>query len=99
MKHLLTALVICGLTALGQPAPTSVAIRNAKIVTVSGAVIAKGTVVVRNGLIEAVGDSVSVPADAQVIEKMQIRWPDGTVEEHAGLASNREYVIRQGEKS
>jgi len=38
-------------------------------------------------------------ADAQVIEKMQIRWPDGTVEEHAGLASNREYVIRQGEKS
>jgi imidazolonepropionase-like amidohydrolase len=68
MKHLLTALVICGLTALGQPAPTSVAIRNAKIVTVSGAVIAKGTVVVRNGLIEAVGDSVSVPADAQVID-------------------------------
>ena len=38
-------------------------------------------------------------ADAQVIEKVQIRWPDGTVEERAGLTSNREYVIRQGEKS
>jgi hypothetical protein len=38
-------------------------------------------------------------ADAQVIEKVQIRWPDGTVEERAGLASSRKYVIRQGEKS
>ena len=46
-------------------APTSIAIRNAKIVTVSGPVIAKGTVVVRNGLIEAVGENVAVPADAR----------------------------------
>jgi hypothetical protein len=45
-----------------------VAIRNAKIVTVSGPAIAKGTVVVRNGLIEAVGENVPVPADAMVIE-------------------------------
>ena len=37
------------------------AIRNAKIVTVSGPVIAKGTVVVRNGLIEAVGENAAVP--------------------------------------
>jgi len=35
---------------------------------VSGPVIAKGTVVVRDGLIEAVGDSIAVPADAQVID-------------------------------
>ncbi len=68
MKHLLIPLVVCGLTALGQPAPTSIAIRNARIVTVSGPVIAKGTVVLRDGLIEAVGDSVAVPADAQVID-------------------------------
>src|SRR5579872_3032056 len=51
-----------------QPEPTSYAIHNAKIVTVSGAVIARGTVVLRNGLIEAVGDNVAVPADALVIE-------------------------------
>ncbi len=71
MKHLLCALVVCGLTGLtglGQPAPTSIAIRNAKIVTVSGPVINKGTVIVRDGLIEAVGESVAVPADAQVID-------------------------------
>jgi enediyne biosynthesis protein E4 len=37
-------------------------------------------------------------ADAQAIERVQIRWPDGSVEEHSSLVINREYVIRQGEK-
>ena len=46
----------------------SYAITNAKIVTVSGATIDKGTVVIRNGLIEAVGANVSAPADAQVFD-------------------------------
>ncbi len=64
----IATLVLGGACALAQPEPTSIAIRNAKIVTVSGAVIAKGTVVMRNGLIEAVGDNVAVPADALVVE-------------------------------
>jgi Amidohydrolase family len=68
MKNLLTALILCSAFAFAQPEPTSIAIRNAKIVTVSGATIAKGTVVLRNGLIEAVGDNVAVPADSLVIE-------------------------------
>lgn len=42
------------------------AITNARIVTVSGAPIENGTVVVRNGLIESVGRNEKVPADAQV---------------------------------
>src|ERR1022692_3248663 len=46
----------------------AVAIRNAKIVTVSGPVLSKGTVVVRNGLIEAVGENVTVPPDAMLVE-------------------------------
>ncbi|MCU1267480.1 MAG: hypothetical protein JWM21_3798 [Acidobacteria bacterium] len=44
------------------------AITNAKIVTVSGPVIERGTVVIRDGLIAAVGDKVNAPADAQVID-------------------------------
>src|SRR2546425_509400 len=44
------------------------AITNAKIVTVSGPVIEKGTVVIRDGLIAAVGEKVSAPADARVID-------------------------------
>ena len=46
----------------------SYAITNARIVTVSGATIDKGTIVVRNGLIDAVGANVATPADAQVFD-------------------------------
>jgi imidazolonepropionase-like amidohydrolase len=44
------------------------AITNARVVTVSGATIEKGTVVVRDGLIEAVGADARVPADARVLD-------------------------------
>jgi imidazolonepropionase-like amidohydrolase len=45
-----------------------IAIRNARIVTVSGPDIENGTVVIRDGKIEAVGAAVNVPAGAQTIE-------------------------------
>lgn len=44
------------------------AITNARIVPVSGQPLARGTVVIRDGLIAAVGANVSVPADARVID-------------------------------
>jgi len=66
-KLLLCSLLWCCANALAE-APSTVAIRNAKIVTVSGPVIAKGTVVLKNGLIEAVGENVTVPADAWVVD-------------------------------
>jgi imidazolonepropionase-like amidohydrolase len=44
------------------------AIRNARIVTVSGAEIESGTLVIRNGRIEAVGANVAAPAGAEVID-------------------------------
>ena len=46
----------------------SIAITNARIVTVSGDTIEKGTVVVRDGLIESVGANAKIPADAQTID-------------------------------
>src|SRR5271154_5526224 len=53
MRNLVTALLVfCGCAAAADNA--AIAIRNAKIVTVSGSVISKGTVVVRNGLIQEV---------------------------------------------
>jgi hypothetical protein len=50
------------------PARGTFAIRNARIVTVSGPDIENGTVVIRDGKIEAVGVNVSVPAGAQTID-------------------------------
>src|SRR5580698_9392592 len=67
MKKLVVALLLATAFALAQ-APSTVVIHNAKIVTVRGPVIAKVTVVVRNGLIEAVGENVQVPADAWVVD-------------------------------
>jgi imidazolonepropionase-like amidohydrolase len=67
MKRLpILLLLIAG--ALSAVPPGAVAIHNARVIPVSGPAIAKGTVVLRNGLIEAVGADVTVPADAWVIE-------------------------------
>lgn len=46
----------------------TVAIRNATIVPVSSAPIARGTIVFANGVITAIGADVAVPADATVID-------------------------------
>ena len=70
----LLALVSSRATAqLGSfnPAPGpqgTYAIRNARIVTVSGPEIARGTVVISGGKIQAVGADAVVPANAQVID-------------------------------
>jgi imidazolonepropionase-like amidohydrolase len=48
--------------------PTVFAIRDARVVTEPGKVLPRATVVVRDGLIEAVGADVAVPADALVTE-------------------------------
>jgi len=43
------------------------AIKGAKIVTVTGQVIDSGNIVMRDGIITAVGANASIPADARVI--------------------------------
>src|SRR6187431_1914072 len=61
------ALAIVVINAQG-PATPPYAIRGAKIVPVSGAAIASGNIVMRNGLIEAVGASAAIPNDAIIID-------------------------------
>jgi imidazolonepropionase-like amidohydrolase len=48
--------------------PDVFAIKNARIIPVSSAPIEKGTVVIRGGIIDAVGVDAAIPADAWVIE-------------------------------
>ena len=65
----LGAIVLGAASAVGHAEdPGAFAIRNARIVPVSGPAIDNGTVVVSGGLITAVGASVEVPADAWVID-------------------------------
>lgn len=54
-------------TAQPTPAPPVYAIVGAKIEIGDGRVIEKGTVVLRDGMIEAVGADVKAPADAEII--------------------------------
>jgi hypothetical protein len=62
------ALVVLALaTAARAEAPRIHAITGARIVTAPGQVIARGTIVLRDGLIEAVGADVEPPPDARVI--------------------------------
>jgi imidazolonepropionase-like amidohydrolase len=67
---ILAALTLSTASLLAQNKDTTAvyAIRNAKIVTVTGATIEKGTVVIRDGKIAEVGATVRVPADAKVID-------------------------------
>jgi imidazolonepropionase-like amidohydrolase len=51
-----------------SPATRNFAIVGARIVTLAGPPIESGTVVVRDGTIAAVGDTVDVPSDAQQID-------------------------------
>ncbi len=44
------------------------ALTNAKIYTVTNGIIENGTLLISNGIIEAVGTDVSIPADAEVID-------------------------------
>src|SRR5438128_1721253 len=70
MRRLLLASLAALTLTLGLRAepPNVYAIRNARIVTAAGAPIESGTIVIRQGLIEAVGASVAPPPDADVID-------------------------------
>jgi imidazolonepropionase-like amidohydrolase len=60
---------ICALALAQSKTPqVSYAIRNARIVTVSTGVIEKGTVVIKDGKIIAVGAGVAIPRDAKIID-------------------------------
>jgi imidazolonepropionase-like amidohydrolase len=60
---------LVALTRASSPSQArTYAIRNARIVTVTGPVIDNGTVVIAGGKIQAVGKSVPIPAGAKVIE-------------------------------
>ncbi|MEK7409519.1 MAG: amidohydrolase family protein [Acidobacteriota bacterium] len=67
-KLTLVLLLSAGAGVLDGAPPSAFAIRGARVVTVSGPVLERATVVIRDGLIQEVGASVNVPADAWVIE-------------------------------
>jgi imidazolonepropionase-like amidohydrolase len=77
----LSLLVFGGLAAHAD-APGVHAIVGARIVTAPGQVIEKGTIVMRDGLIAAVGAKVAVPADARVWDGTGLTVYPGLIDPH-----------------
>ncbi|MGH9907861.1 MAG: amidohydrolase family protein [Pyrinomonadaceae bacterium] len=61
------------------------AITNARIVTVAGPIIENGTVVIRDGLIAAVGAGAVAPADARVIDGKGLTVYPGLIDSNTSL--------------
>jgi imidazolonepropionase-like amidohydrolase len=68
LRCVLCVLIAAATTTAAQSTKSVYAVKDAKVYTVSGAVLAKGTVVIRNGLIESVGTQIAIPPEATVIE-------------------------------
>src|SRR2546421_6110465 len=82
MKYLIAALGFLVIAAQ-KPDPLTphvYALRDARVVTEPGKVLAKATVVVRDGLVEAVGPDVPVPPDALKIDGARLTVYPGFVD-------------------
>src|SRR5215510_1819180 len=77
------------------------AIRGGTVVTVTGATIPKGVVVIRNGLIESVGPDIPIPADARIIDATGMTVYPGLFDSHTsyGLRPAPTPTPRQGQGS
>jgi imidazolonepropionase-like amidohydrolase len=89
-------LLLTAALAQSKPDPGVYAIRNAKVVTVSGATIERGTVIIRNGKIEAVGASVSVPKDAKLIDATGLSVYPGLIDSNTILGLTEVMTIVNG---
>lgn len=64
---------------LRQPVPDVHALVGVRIVTAPGQVIESGAIVIRDGIIETVGDAARIPADARIHEFTREEGQDPTV--------------------
>ena len=78
------------------PAGTLVAITNATILTASHGTIEKGTIIIRNGKIAAIGKDLAVPAGAQVIDGNGKYVMPGIIDEHSHSSGE---AINEGTRS
>lgn len=67
MKRL-SIVLLAAAGALSGGTPNTIAIHGARVIPVSGPALARANVILRDGLIDAVGAEVPIPADAWVIE-------------------------------
>lgn len=81
MKQLVGMVLLSAVPAFLQAqSHGSIALRGGRIVTVSGPVLEKGTVLLRNGLIETVGENVDLPKDAWIVDAQGLTIYPGLID-------------------
>ncbi len=89
----LAALGCLGFAQIDRAVATGpLAIQGATIITVSGETIANGTILIRDGIIEAVGTDVTIPGEAHVIDGKGKFVMPGFIDAHnaAGMSQANE---------
>jgi imidazolonepropionase-like amidohydrolase len=81
-----TIITAVSLASAQRSAIDTYAITNARIITVSGPTLDRGTVVIRNGLIAAVGANVNAPSDARIIDGSGLTVYPGLIDSYTNLA-------------
>ena len=86
-RLVMVALAACAATASGARAAKEdvYALVGARVVPVSGPVLENGTVLLRDGVIEAVGAKVTLPLDARVIDARGLTVTPGLIDGFGGL--------------
>jgi imidazolonepropionase-like amidohydrolase len=86
VSALLAAIGVLAAAGVSDVGPTY-AIRNARIVPVSSPVIEKGTLIIRDGLIEALGpaEKTAIPEDAEIVEAEGLIAYPGLISAHTNL--------------
>ena len=79
------ALSIAAATSRGASGDRVYALVGGRVITVSGGTFDGGTVVLRDGLIEAVGASVRPPADARIIDVKGLTLTPGIIDGFGGV--------------
>ncbi|HKO57527.1 MAG TPA: amidohydrolase family protein [Thermoanaerobaculia bacterium] len=85
MRHAFAALLILSALAARGDAPGVYAITGGTVHTAAGADIANGVVIVRDGLIEAVGAGLAIPADAATIDAAGMHVYPGLIDAQTSL--------------
>lgn len=92
------AVLAVGVTLAGPPSaraqtvpasPAAYAVTNARIVVAPGRVLERGTVVIRQGRVEAVGAEVAVPPDAYTLDASGLTVYPGLIDAASGVGMPR----------